>query len=258
MEEIQYAVSGNVCTITMNRPDKRNALNQEMVGKLQEAFSRAATDELARVIILRARGDVFCAGADLEYLQKLQQFSYEENLADSMQLKDLFWQIYSHPKVVVAQVQGHALAGGCGLVTVCDFGFASADARFGYTEVKIGFVPALVMSFLVRRIGEGRARQLLLTGTLIDAKEAYRLGLINCVCESKMLERDAQSFAESLIHANSHEAMKATKQLMASTSSLPHEDALFLAAETNAGARNTPDCRRGIAAFLRKEKIDWQ
>lgn len=258
MELVQYAVNGNVCTITMNRPQKRNALNPELIGALKEAFTRAETDDLAKVIVLNADGETFCAGADLEYLQRLQQFTYEENLADSNSLRNLFWQIYTHPKVVIAQVHGHALAGGCGLVTVCDFCFASVDARFGYTEVKIGFVPALVMSFLVRRIGEGRARQLLLTGTLIDAKEAYRLGLINCVCDKKMLEQDTQSFAESIIRANSSQAMKATKQLLADVQSLPLEDALALAAETNARARETADCRRGISAFLKKEKIDWR
>lgn len=258
MELVQYAVDGSVCTITMNRPEKRNALNPELIGALKTALAQAETDDQAKVIILNAAGEAFCAGADLEYLQKLQQFTYEENLADSNQLRSLFWQIYTHPKVVIAQVQGPALAGGCGLATVCDFCFAAADARFGYTEVKIGFVPALVMAFLTRRIGEGRARQLLLTGTLIDAREAYRLGLVNCVCENKMLVRDTQSFAGSLIRANSAEAMKTTKQLLAKMQSLPLEDALTLAADANARARDTADCRRGIAAFLKKEKIDWK
>lgn len=258
MELVQYAVKDNVCTIVMNRPEKRNALNPELIGALKEAFTRAESDEQAKVIILSASGQTFCAGADLGYLQQMQQFTYEENLADSTSLKDLFWQIYNHPKVVIAQVQGQALAGGCGLVSVCDFCFASVDATFGYTEVKIGFVPALVMAFLVRRIGEGRARQLLLTGTLIDAKEAYRMGLINCVCGKKMLEPDAISFARSIISANSGQAMKTTKQLLASVQSLAMEDALALAAETNARARDTADCRRGISAFLNKEKINWQ
>lgn len=258
MELVQYAVNNNVCTITMNRPEKRNALNPELIGALKEAFNRAKSDDQAKVIVFRANGETFCAGADLGYLQQLQQFTYEENLADSTDLKNLFWQLYTHPKVVIAQVQGQALAGGCGLVTVCDFCFASTDARFGYTEVKIGFVPALVMSFLVRRIGEGRARQLLLTGTLIDAKEAYRLGLINCVCDKKMLEHDALSFARSIVSANSGQAMKTTKQLLADIQSLTLKDALILAAETNAMARDTADCRRGISAFLNKEKIDWK
>ncbi|HEY8510939.1 MAG TPA: enoyl-CoA hydratase-related protein [Cyclobacteriaceae bacterium] len=257
MELVRYSLERNVCTITMNRPDKRNALNPEMIAALREAFSRAESDTEAKVIVLAAEGDAFCAGADLAYLQRMQQFSYEENLSDSTQLKDLFWQIYSHPKVVIAKVQGPAIAGGCGLVTVCDFSFAIAKATFGYTEVKIGFVPAIVMSFLIRKIGEGRARQLVLTGAVVDAKEAYRMGLINCVSEKSMLSKDVESFAISLIQANSFEALKTTKQLVAQMQSLTLEESLELAAAANARARETDDCKRGVAAFLNKEKIYW-
>lgn len=257
MQLVEYTVSGGIGSITLNRPEKRNALSPELIGDIRAAFVRAERDDQVRIVVLKAAGESFCAGADLEYLQKLQQFTYAENLEDSARLKDLFWQIYTHPKVVIAQVQGHALAGGCGLVTVCDFCFASSDARFGYTEVKIGFVPALVMSFLLRRIGEGRARQLLLTGTLIDAKEAYTIGLINCVCEKKMLAKDVQGFAEAMIRANSSQAMKTTKQLIVQAQSLIPEEALSMAAEANAKARGSTDFRRGIAAFLNKEKMDW-
>lgn len=257
MELVRYTLRHNVCTITMNRPDKRNALNPELIAALRDAFARAEADDQAKVIVLVAEGEAFCAGADLAYLQRMQAFSYEENLNDSMQLRDLFWQIFTHSKVVVAQVQGPALAGGCGLVTVCDFSFAAGSARFGYTEVKIGFVPALVMSFLVRKIGEGRARQLLLTGTVIDAREAYRMGLINCVSEKSMLSQDVGAFATSLIQANSFEAMKTTKKLLAQMQSLTLEASLALATQANARARETADCKRGISAFLNKEKIDW-
>lgn len=256
MELVRYTLQHNVCTITMNRPEKRNALNPELIAALRGAFTRAEADDQANVIVLAAEGEAFCAGADLAYLQRMQAFSYEENLNDSKQLRDLLWQIYSHPKVVVAQVQGPALAGGCGLVTVCDFSFATGNAIFGYTEVKIGFVPAIVMSFLIRKIGEGRARQLLLAGTVIDAREAYRMGIINCVSEKKMLTRDVESFAASLIQANSFEAMKTTKQLLAQMQSLTLEASLELSTAANARARETDDCKRGISAFLNKEKID--
>ncbi|MFO7259296.1 MAG: enoyl-CoA hydratase-related protein [Bacteroidota bacterium] len=257
MELVRYSLDRNVCTITMNRPEKRNALNPELIAALREAFTRAELDPEARIIVLAAEGEAFCAGADLAYLQQMQQFSYDENLNDSTQLKDLLWQIYSHPKVVIAKVQGPAIAGGCGLVTVCDFSFAIAKATFGYTEVKIGFVPAIVMAFLIRKIGEGKARQLLLTGTVIDAREAYRMGIINCVSEKSMLSKDVESFATSLIQANSFEAMKTTKQLLAQMQSLSLEASLDLAAATNARARETDDCKRGIAAFLNRERINW-
>ncbi len=158
---IEYAVADRIGYITLNRPDKRNALSFDLVKELKEAFARAEDDAAVKVIVLRANGEAFCAGADLAYLQNLQKFSHVENLADSNHLKELFLQIYILKKVVIAQVQGHALAGGCGLATVCDFSFSVPEAKFGYTEVKIGFIPAIVMVFLIRKIGEGKARHLL-------------------------------------------------------------------------------------------------
>jgi methylglutaconyl-CoA hydratase len=142
---IDFTINNRVGYITLNRPDKRNALSFELIRELKEAFYNAERDDAVKVIVLRAHGEVFCAGADLAYLQQLQEFSYEQNLADSNHLKDLFFQIYTLQKVVIAQVQGHALAGGCGLATVCDFTFSVPEAKFGYTEVKIGFIPAIVM-----------------------------------------------------------------------------------------------------------------
>lgn len=210
-----------------------------------------------KVIILKAEGETFCAGADLAYLQQLQHFTFEENLADSNQLKELFLKIYTLKKVVIAQVQGHALAGGCGLATVCDFVFAVPDAKFGYTEVKIGFIPALVAVFLIRKIGEQRARQLLLSGDLIRAEEAYSLGLITKVIEAQDLEPTVIKFATRLIQTNSGQSMQSTKQLIAQVQALPLAEALSQAARMNAQARGTEDCKRGIAAFLNKQEIKW-
>ncbi|HWA36104.1 MAG TPA: enoyl-CoA hydratase/isomerase family protein, partial [Cyclobacteriaceae bacterium] len=165
---VEYMVADRVGYITLNRPEKRNALNQEMVSELEAAFQKASSDDSAKVIVLRARGEAFCAGADLGYLQQLQKYSYEENLADSSHLKELFFLIYTLNKVVIAEVQGAALAGGCGLAAVCDFVFTVPEAKFGYTEVKIGFIPAIVTVFLLRKIGESRAKELLLSGSLIS------------------------------------------------------------------------------------------
>ena len=153
MKYIDYTVQNRKAYITLNRPGKRNALSHELVAELKEAFHLAEKEDQAKVVILKANGEAFCSGADLAHLQQLQNFSHEENLADSNHLKELFLQIYSLKKVVIAQVQGHALAGGCGLATVCDFIFAVPEAKFGYTEVKIGFIPAIVMVFLLRKIG---------------------------------------------------------------------------------------------------------
>jgi methylglutaconyl-CoA hydratase len=257
MKYVLYHVADRIGFITLNRPEKRNALSHEVVTELKQAFTLAAADEQVKVIILRANGEAFCAGADLGYLQQLQQFSYEENVADSHHLKELFLQIYTLNKVVIAQLQGHALAGGCGLAAVCDFAFAVPAAKFGYTEVKIGFIPAIVMVFLLRRIGEGRSKQLLLTGDLITADDAQALGLINFIAAPDNIEREVNEFAAHLISTNSAQSMATTKQMIAAVQSMSLEQALTYAAESNARARASEDCQRGIAAFLNKEKIIW-
>lgn len=258
MKTIQYTVSDNIGIITLNRPEKRNALNFELVKDLKSAFSMMEDDEHVKIIILNSNGPAFCAGADLEYLQQLQQFSYEENLADSNHLKELFFQIYTLKKVVIAQIQGHAVAGGCGLATVCDFVFAVPDAKFGYTEVKIGFVPAIVMVFLLRKIGEAKVKELLLSGELVSAEDAHLLGMVNRIVAKEDLDAEVMEFARNLIRSNSSQSMMITKQMIAQVQSMSLEKALDFAAETNARARSSDDWKRGVNAFLNKEKIDWQ
>ncbi|HEX5171245.1 MAG TPA: enoyl-CoA hydratase-related protein [Cyclobacteriaceae bacterium] len=255
--DIHYAVNDRIASITLNRPEKRNALSPELIAGLKEAFQQAATDDRVKVVILKANGDSFCAGADLAYLQKLQHFSYEENLADSLQLKELFLQIYSFKKIVIAQVQGAALAGGCGLVTVCDLCFSSPDAMFGYTEVKIGFVPALVAVFLLRKFGEAQARNLLLTGTVFTPDEMKRIGIVTDVFSKDALSEEVEKFTARLIRSNSNQAMMLTKKMLTDHQSDQLNESLIWAAELNATARNSDDCRRGIAAFLNKQKMDW-
>jgi methylglutaconyl-CoA hydratase len=188
MQFVKFEVKNRIGYITLNRPDKRNALNFQVVSELKQAFWNADNDDHCKVIVLKAEGAAFCAGADLDYLQQLQNNTYNENLADSTHLKELFEQIYTLSKVVIAQIQGHAIAGGSGLATVCDFSFAVPEAMFGYTEVKIGFIPAIVKVFLLRKIGEGKAKELLLSGSLITAEEAKQMGLINRVIEADKLE----------------------------------------------------------------------
>lgn len=257
MSLVEYEVKERVGYITLNRPDKRNALSHELVEELMLNFKKAEGDSAVKVVVLKANGESFCAGADLAYLQQLQNFSYEENLADSNHLKELFLKIYSLKKVVIAQVQGHALAGGCGLATVCDFVFAVPEAKFGYTEVKIGFIPALVAVFLVRKIGEQKARQLLLTGEIIKSEEALSRGMISYVVNSDNLQTSVFDFAQRLISSNSAQSMELTKQLISDVQGLPLEDALNLAATMNAKARGTDDCKKGIAAFLNKQELRW-
>lgn len=253
-----YDTSNRTATITLNRPDKRNALDDVMVGEMTSAFQQAGRDPQVKVILLEARGPAFCAGADLEYLAKVAQFDLEENRSDSAKLAALFRTIYELRKPVIAVVQGPAMAGGCGLASVCDFVLASEDhATFGYTEVRIGFIPAVVMLFLIKRVGEGRARELILRGNSINATEAHRLGLVTAVVPSAELKDTALAVAGELIRNNSLHAMGLCKEMFSKLNGMSPIDALEFAANMNAAARMTPDCKAGIAAFLKKEKIEW-
>lgn len=257
MSNVLYEVKDRVCFLTLNRPEKKNALNAAMVSDLKKLFTRAEADASVKVIVLKANGDAFCSGADLESLQQLQKNSHEENLKDSNHLKELFYQIYTLKKVVIAQVHGHALAGGCGLATVCDFVFAVPIAKMGYTEVRIGFVPAIVMVFLLRKVGEQRAKQLLLSGELISGEDTLKFGLVNQLVAEEQLSDEVISFCTRLIQNNSIQSMELTKQMIAQSQSMTLEDGLSYAAEMNAKARATDDCKRGINAFLNKEKLTW-
>jgi methylglutaconyl-CoA hydratase len=257
MSYATYSVNNRIAYITLNRPDKRNALSHELVAELTDYFLKAENDENVKVVVLKANGEAFCAGADLGYLQELQKFTYDENLKDSNHLKELFLRIYNLRKVVIAQVQGHALAGGCGLATVCDFSITVPEAKFGYTEVKIGFIPAIVMIFLLRKIGEAKSKQLLLSGDLVSAQDALSLGLINKIVAKEDLEKEVNRLAAHLVESNSTSSMAMTKQMIAQVQSMKLEEALTFASEMNAKARGTADCQKGIAAFLNKEKITW-
>jgi methylglutaconyl-CoA hydratase len=252
-----YEVADRVATITLNRPEKRNALNGAMVAELQAAFTLAGEDEGVKVIVLKGNGEAFCAGADLEYLQQLQKNTYEDNLADSRALLSLMRQIYLHDKVVIAQVEGHAIAGGCGLVTICDLSYAVPEAQLGYTEVKIGFIPALVSVFLVRKIGEGRARELLLTGKLVTAEKAAQYGLITAVVPADSIVAHVAKIAAGLCKEASANSLKVTKQLIGNVLDMPLDNALDTAAQLNATTREHTDCKQGIKSFLNKEKPMW-
>jgi len=202
---VQYDVHDRIGFITLNRPEKKNALSFELVSELKAIFYKAESDPAVKVVVLKANGNVFCSGADLESLQQLQSFSIQENLTDSRHLSDLFYQIYTLKKVVIAQVEGHALAGGCGLATVCDFVFAVPEARMGYTEVKIGFVPAIVMIFLLRKAGEQVAKQMLLTGEPVSAEDAKKSGIVSYVYSKTEIAPAVFAFDVRLIAGNSGE-----------------------------------------------------
>lgn len=256
-EYIQHHTEDRISYIILNRPEKRNAFHPDLVTELKAAFRSEMDNSKSRIIILKGNGKAFSAGADLKYIQGLQENSYEENLADSQHLQELFELIYEHPKPVIAQVEGHAIAGGCGLATVCDFIYSIPEAKFAYTEVKIGFVPAIVMLFLIRKVGDAKARELLLSGNLYQAEEFHNLGLINELVSADEIDAFVKKKAEDLMAACSGDSWALTKQLMAQVQDLPWKDALNLAAQYNAKARSTKDCKKGIASFLNKKSIIW-
>lgn len=254
---VQYETTNKVGYITLNRPEKRNALSYEFVQDIKRILKQAIADEHCKVIVIKSSGAAFCAGADLAYLQQLQNNTYEENLADSQNLMELFHMIYHAPKIVIAQVHGPALAGGCGLATVCDFAFATPESTFGYTEVKIGFIPAIVMVFLLRKVNEKTARELLLTGKIIDAHEAKALHLITDVKSPEVLGEYVKNFATKLCNETSAQSVATIKKMISEVQHMTIAEGLNYAAQMNATARQSDDCKKGIAAFLNKEKIVW-
>jgi len=260
MEKKQYAyyyTENRVGYIVLNRPEKRNALGPQLVQDLKDLFTFAEKDDNSKILVLKAEGEAFCAGADLAYLQELQNNTFEENLADSNNLKELFHKIYSLDKLVIAQVEGHAIAGGGGLATVCDFIFAVPEAKIGFTEVKIGFVPAIISIFIIRKIGEAKAKELLFTGDLISMKKAEQIGLVNYVIEKENIANSVSEFANKLCKNTSADSLNLTKQLLADVWNKEYSEALDYAAKMNAKARDTKDCKKGISSFLNKEKLLW-
>jgi methylglutaconyl-CoA hydratase len=254
---LTYEVADRIGTITLNRPEKRNALNNVVVQELTAAIRLVEADDAVKVVVLKANGKAFCAGADLDYLQQMQAFTPEENLADSTALGEMFMGIYRSSKVYIAQIEGHAIAGGCGLATICDFSFAVPEAQFGYTEVRIGFLPAIVMAFLLRKVGETRAREWLLSGNLYPAATAETHGLITRVIPAAEIAEYVQESAQRLVQQNSGASMAITKKMLADIPAFPIDQAVAFAARMNAISRGTPDCKAGIAAFLNKETPVW-
>ena len=255
---IETTTDSQVQTIRLNRPDKRNALNAELVAALKTALSEAAEREDRRVIVLTGAGSAFSAGADLSSLRAMQEAEPMENQQDSRHLAELFQQIYQHPMPVIARINGHAIGGGCGLATVCDFAYAAEGATLGFTEVRIGVVPAIVMVFLRRTLGETQARDLLLRGRLVDATTAAELGLVTRVVPDEELSAAVDDLARELARETSGSAVALTKQMLARVPGMGPDEALDYAVQMNAFARGTDDCRAGIEAFLNDEDPPWK
>jgi methylglutaconyl-CoA hydratase len=248
-------LDGPLAVLTLNRPDKRNAISYELIDDILRALPEVEQSP-AQILILTGAGKAFCSGMDLENLRSITGRTEEENLADSATMARLFRTLYEFPKVTIAAVNGAAVAGGCGLATLCDFTLASSEAKFGYTEVRIGFVPAIVSAFLLRQVGERHARDLLLTGRIIGAEEAFRMGLVNeMVAPEKLLER-ARDLAASLL-SNSPASLLATKRLLTGYAAESLDREIAAAVEENARIRRTADFREGVSSFLEKRNPRW-
>ena len=246
-----------VRTLTLNRPDRRNALTPEMQNELIAALDDAANSPTTRMVILTGAGGHFCAGLDLSALQAMAGKSAFELEDDAHRISRMFRMIFELPIPTIAVVSGYALAGGTGLATFCDFTFATPDAKFGYTEAKIGFVPALVSAYLGLQLGDKRARDLLLTGRIFSAQEALTLGLITEVIVEEELSSRVQALTATLL-ANSPTSLRATKNLLSAQHRVWLDQALDLSMQANAQSRQTADFKEGVAAFLEKRKPVWK
>ncbi len=252
---LTYQSDGRIDTIALTVPEKRNAISQQMVVDLLAALAQVESSP-ARVVILTGAGKAFCAGMDLEELQLLAKSTLQKNLEDARRVSKMFHRLYTFPKPVIAAVNGAAIAGGCGLATLADFTLAVPQAKFGYPEVKLGFMPALVAVYLCRQIGEKPARDLLLTGRIIDAAEAFRIGLITEVVPPERLMDRAREIAATLIAA-SPTAVVRTKKFLLGFDDAALRSELEAAIDANASIRSTPDFHEGIAAFLEKRAPEW-
>ena len=256
MEEnnpVIYAVEGAVALVTLNRPEKRNALDDTLVAGLKSALQDADSRDEVRAVVVTGAGADFCSGADLSALKKISESGVAENLEDARSLMELYALIRRVRVPVVAAVRGRALAGGCGLATACDIVLASASARFGYPEVKIGFVPAMVMAILRRNVSEKRAFELITRGAEISAAEAERAGLVNQVFDDPEFESKVESYVAGFERV-SRSAVVLTKRLLYQMDGMSFEAALQTGADVNTIARLTEDCQQGIARFLSKTK----
>ena len=245
----------SVRTITLNRPERRNAMTPEMQMELIAAMQDAVAAG-CRVLVFAGAGAAFCSGLDLSVLQSMNDKTASVHRADAERVALLFRTLYELPIPTIASVHGPAIAGGTGLATICDFTLATSAARFGFTEARIGFVPALVSAYLALQVGDKRSRDLLLTGRIFDAAEAFRLGLVTEVVAADDLAGRVRALAETLI-GNSPEALAATKGLLAAQNKAWLDTAIEAALAANAGARETADFREGVAAFLEKRKAVW-
>ncbi len=247
-----------VATITLNRPERRNALDDVMIRELTDAFLTANRDTDARIVVITGEGKAFCSGMDLEYLRKFTEMGEHENLEDARNLLTLLRTVHTLRKPVIAMVNGAALGGGCGLASACDFVFLSREhGKMGVPEVKLGFLPAVILVFLIKRMGEGAAREFVLKGEILGSAEALAKGLCTRVVGHSELGEAAYRFADEMCVSTSASSISLTKDLLTRMTDMSLHEAMEYAAHLNALARKTDDFKKGLESFLRKEPRQW-
>jgi len=255
---VTVATANRITTITMNRPERRNALDDVLIRELTESFAAANRSAESRVVVLTGAGSSFCAGMDLDYLKRFIELGHNENLDDAVNLMKLLQTINTMRKPVIASVGGPAMGGGCGIAAACDFVFAGKErARFGVPEVRLGFLPALILLFLMKRMGEGRTREFVLRGETLSAAAAFDRGLATEVVADELLDEKVSAFASELASSTSQSSITLTKDLLSRLGELNEKEALEYAANLNAVARKTEDFKKGIESFINKEKLRW-
>lgn len=252
---IEVESGQGVQTITLNRPEKRNALSPELIDELTQVLNDTAKCD-CEVVILTGSGSAFCAGLDMEHLETMHAHTQEQHRRDAENMARVLRTLYEFPKPVIAAVNGPAIAGGMGLAVLCDFTYAAPEARFGFTEVRVGFVPAVVASFLIRQVGEKHTRELLLSGRILKAEEACRMGLVTRIVPQEELMAEAHALANSLLQ-NSPQAMRAVKELIVSHAASQIDDEIEDAIAANSLQRSTEDFREGVLAFLEHRRPNW-
>lgn len=256
-QHLEYNVQDRVAYISLNRPDVGNVLSDILAIELKDAILQAEQDVHAKLIVLRGNGDDFCKGYAPEYLAKIAQYSLDQNRADAQSLAEMYLSIYRATKVVIAEVQGEAIACGSGLLAVVDFIFASEDAVFGFPEVKMGLSPAMSMAYLIRRLGETRTRALLLSGNMISASQARDYRLITEVLPAEKLSEYVENFASEMCKNTSPAALQLAKKMISDMQDFPLENALKFGIRMDAFARVTEDAKRGIALSLESRDLEW-
>jgi len=255
-ETIIFTVENKIAKITLNRPEVHNAFNNIMVSELTEVFKEIGARDDIRVVVLTGEGKSFCAGADLNWMRKIKDFSYEENLQESLELAELFYLIYSLSKPTVARVNGAAIGGGAGLVAVCDIAVASDRAKFSLSEVKLGLVPACISPYLIRRCGERNCRELFLTGERFSAEKALQVGLVNRVVPHEELDDAVDKLVKQLLTSGPH-AVACAKDLLRIVPQIGLDAAKKYTAEVIATLRISDEGQEGMSAFLEKRKPKW-